>query len=255
MNPSGSAGCDLPAHFAGWNLDAEARAYIDFHAPRFRRLLGVIEDSVPAVGAIPGRMPGPVRILDIGPGLMTQFLRDCRQEWVVDSLGFADHRFPCRPCDRHIEFDLNDSPRRERRPTIPPHDLVLMTEVLEHLPTSPFEVVGFVAGLVAPGGRLVVQTPNACALPKRLRMLRGFNPYEMIRDVLRPTGHIREYTRAELLDIGAQAGLTPVFELHDNYFQRRTAASTLFRRLTPVIPRTWRDGMTVVFAKGAAHGA
>ena len=57
------------------------------------------------------------------------------------------------------------------------------------------------------GGVLVVQTPNAVSLPRRLAMLGGRNPYELIREDATNPGHFREYTAAELRRYAAVAGL------------------------------------------------
>jgi 2-polyprenyl-3-methyl-5-hydroxy-6-metoxy-1,4-benzoquinol methylase len=73
-----------------------------------------------------------------------------------------------------------------------------MAEVLEHVHTAPSLVLRFVASLLRPGGLLVLQTPNAVALGKRVGVLLGRNPYHLIREDPGVPGHFREYTRAEL---------------------------------------------------------
>lgn len=82
---------------------------------------------------------------------------------------------------QHVSFDLNDSQDPEHPPQVAPYDVVVMAEVIEHLYTAPTLVLTCVASWLVPGGRLVVQTPNAVALDKRVRLLCGRNPYESIR--------------------------------------------------------------------------
>jgi hypothetical protein len=81
-----------------------------------------------------------------------------------------------------------------------------MAEVLEHLYTAPRLVLDFVRRLLVAGGCLVLQTPNAASLPKRLKLLFGRNPFEMIRTDPQNPGHFREYTRKELQSLAAISG-------------------------------------------------
>jgi SAM-dependent methyltransferase len=52
-------------------------------------------------------------------------------------------------------------------------DLVLSCEVLEHLPLPPVDHIGVLAPLLAPGGHLVVTTPNRASLGSILKLLLG----------------------------------------------------------------------------------
>ena len=88
--------------------------------------------------------------------------------------------------------------RRARAAGMPRYDLVVFAEVIEHLHTSPVHTLAFVRGLLADAGVLILQTPNAASLPKRLKLLAGRNPYELIRADGGNPGHFREYTLAEL---------------------------------------------------------
>jgi len=77
--------------------------------------------------------------------------------------------------------------------------------VIEHLNTPPRRVLEFLAAQLAPGGWLVLTTPNAVWLKNRLRLLMGRNPFELLRDDR--SGHVREYTLAELAAAAGEAGL------------------------------------------------
>lgn len=238
---------DILGHFAGWALDDESLEYLRFHSRRYAILLRVVRDIAAALAAASGK---PLeRLLDVGPGLLTQFLRDSVPSVAIDSLGFADPRFPCRAGDRHTEYDLTRVADAASWPRAGRYDLIVMAEVLEHLPVAPLRVLELLSALLNAGGFLVIQTPNACSLPKRLRMLAGQNPFEMIRDAKGNPGHFREYTRRELARLAAATGLTVHASFTANYFKRDTPASRIFQALEPVIPPGLRDGITMVLRK------
>jgi 2-polyprenyl-3-methyl-5-hydroxy-6-metoxy-1,4-benzoquinol methylase len=97
-------------------------------------------------------------------------------------------------------FNLNDTPHSDI-PAEGTFDLICFNEVLEHLYTAPETVIPALVRLLRPGGTMVIQTPNAAALNKRLMLLIGRNPYERIRTDLTNPGHLRELTKAELAEI------------------------------------------------------
>ena len=238
MQPFARSADEIAAHFEGWDLDAETVEYLRFHARRYSVLLRALDRCQPQFAADPSH----VRLLDIGPGLFTQFLRDTRSDLVVDSLGFEDRRFAARARDAHIQVDLVECGDLDPDLDLEPYDVVIMAEVIEHLPICLDLTLRFVASLVRVGGVLVLQTPNACSLPKRLRMLRGHNPFEMIRESRSNPGHFREYTRRELASAAEPFGLQVLDECHANYFRRATLLSSLFRSVEGLVPRSWRDG-------------
>jgi SAM-dependent methyltransferase len=118
-----------------------------------------------------------------------------------------------------------------------------MGEVVEHLFRGPATVLGCVASFVRPGGHLIVQTPNAAAVHKRLRLLRGRSPAGPMPEDRSGDAHVHEYTRAELLDAGRAAGLEPVAAEAASYFG---PARMLVDR---VLPPGLRLGLTVTFRR------
>ena len=70
---------------------------------------------------------------------------------------------------------------------------------------------------LAPGGHLILQTPNATALAKRIRMLFGRNPYDPIREESGNPGHFHEHTVDELVRAVDEAGLEVTRVLTENY--------------------------------------
>ena len=227
--------------------------YLRFHLPRYESLYTAL---------LQRHRPG-MAILDIGISPFTDFLRD--RFGRVDSLGFGYDRPD--PRGDHYAFDLNDSadPSRWRR-DLPPYDIIVFAEVLEHLHTAPQQVLACLGALLAPGGLLFMQTPNAVALGKRARMLLGINPYELIREEPGNPGHFREYTPAELLAFLAQGRWQLEYFSYEHYFDRRYARhqdlSTLSLRrkgrilnlMDRLLPGTLRASMFLVARSGLPAG-
>lgn len=192
----------------GW----ENRAYEAFHAPRFAFLLRILKERSPGT---------PERVLDIGLSPFTASLARSLGS-PVDSLGLE---FDAELAHgRQYHFDLNDAQDDRRwRTDLGPYDVIVFAEVVEHLYTAPEKVLRYLHSLMAPGGALVLQTPNAAALRKRLKLLLGRNPYERIRLDRANPGHFREYTVEELHGILAQTGFSVRNTWMRYYFDSRFA--------------------------------
>jgi SAM-dependent methyltransferase len=160
----------------------------------------------------------------------------------VDTLGWFDDRFPRLDGERHVQHDLNEPDF----PELEGYDAVVCAEVIEHLHVPLVPVLRFLGGALAPSGRLVLQTPNATALPKRLRMLIGRNPYAPIRDEPANPGHFHEYTVGELRAALREGGLDVERLLTANYFNHGSPQNRLFRAVGPMLPSTLREGITIV---------
>jgi len=89
-------------------------------------------------------------------------------------------------------------------------DLVTMFSVIEHLHGSPAGVLEEIKRVLRPKGYLVLSTPNIASLQNRLRLLAGRTIHFPLRDWYygQPfTGHVREYTLAELYQMMGFLGL------------------------------------------------
>ncbi|HEV7528367.1 MAG TPA: class I SAM-dependent methyltransferase [Solirubrobacteraceae bacterium] len=111
-----------------------------------------------------------LRWLDIGCG-RGDLLRKLRDEWQPASLSGID---PIDWLDDDLRADVDfHRLAAEDADELAPADRVLLIEVIEHL-EAPWSALRSAARLVAPGGRLVVSTPNLATLRTRLELgLRG----------------------------------------------------------------------------------
>ena len=248
--------------------------YRAFHAPRYRYLLKVVERHLPA---------GNNGVLDVGLSPFTEILRP-KLGRPIDTLGLEPRgREPFSisayghdqepklkkapdPQSRHFQFDLDAlGDPRAPRPALPRYGVIVFAEVIEHLHTSPLLSLVFFREHLMDGGILVVQTPNAASLGKRVKLLAGMNPYEMIREDRSNPGHFREYTARELRRLAARAGFVVVNLDRQFYFDARHAdhaedggagasrplIGALKNVVYPLLPPFLREGITLVLRKEA----
>jgi trans-aconitate methyltransferase len=165
-------------------------AYVAFHRPRFAFVLNVLR----AAG-----VTASSRILDIGASQLTSLIAN-ELDVQVESMGMEDGART--DGFTHHRFDLNTvQDRSQWKMDLGPYDIIVFAEVLEHLYTAPELVLRYLRELIVPGGVLLLQTPNAVALRKRVKMAMGTNPFERIRVQRDNPGHFREYTAGELRQV------------------------------------------------------
>ena len=244
-----ATGQDVEAYFASWNLRAEVQDYLAFHSTRYTRLVAAAQAARAA-----GPADETAQILDVGTFLQTELLRRAVPDALIHSsshpaFGHWGGWGTLQEGAHHVSFDLNDTQDRARWPQVGPYDVVVMAEVIEHLYTAPTLVLACVASWLAPGGQLVLQTPNAVALDKRLRLLRGRHPYDAINEDPAKAGHFREYTIAELEAAADAAGLRLTRCTVENYFGLMTARRRALKRATQRLPESLRDGITATFQR------
>ena len=223
----------------------EADAYLRYHARRFALLADTTAELVHRPTA---------RILDVGPNLQTAWLRERLPQAHLDTMGFAHPLVPPREGERHVELDLNDVAGHTHDRGDERYEVVVLAEVIEHLHVPAELVLDYLATWLQPGGALLVQTPNAVALHKRLRMLMGVSPFEPIRLSKENPGHFHEFTLPELDDAARRAGLQPAGAITANYFGERTLPGRAYAGLGRLLPRTLRHGITAWYRRPAAAG-
>jgi trans-aconitate methyltransferase len=235
-----ASGDDLVETFAGLETYDEARDYLSFHRLRYRALVDTVDQLVDG--------QPDIHVLDVGPSFQTALLRRL-PGLRVSTLGFADPHFPPRDGETHTTFDLNDAQEPSRWPAPAGYHGLVLAEVIEHLYTSPTLVMAMLARLVRPDGWLLVQTPNAVALSKRVKMLAGRQPFEAIRREPSNPGHFREYTLAELKALAPDVGLRVESWSAAEYFAPSGRSQAAYRSLASLLPRTLRAGFTVLYRR------
>ncbi|MDT8322160.1 MAG: class I SAM-dependent methyltransferase [Xanthomonadales bacterium] len=230
--------------------DSKSNGYLHYHAPRYQRLLELLH-----------RHHKPeATLLDIGRTRFTTIasrsLSTC-----IDNLGFEPDGKTSTGFN--YQFDLNDAADESGwRRDLPQYDIVLFCEVIEHLYTSPSQVLRFIRTLLKPGGIMILQTPNAVVLHKRIVMLLGRNPYALISENTRNPAHFREYTRNELREYFRITGFDVLEQSAEAYFDyrytdhargssrphRALALLNWFYRITPA---SLRPGMCFVLQRPA----
>lgn len=221
-------------------LKQEELDYLRYHKERIAFNVKIVSEVLERAGA-----ESP-RLLDVGPHIQTTVLNECvGSEVVINTLGWKNERLVSESDFRqHFEFDLNNADTEALWPETEQHDVVVMAEVIEHLHTAPSLVINFLKEYVAPGGYLIIQTPNAVDAKKRLQMLRGEQPYEQIQEDLSNPGHFREYTKTELREYVEGEGL----DVEDIWYCDYWPQSGLRRLLELAVP-SLRRGITLFARK------
>jgi hypothetical protein len=233
--------------FADRALTGEESWYLDFNSPRYVFLLREVHRVAGALGKPDG---DGLRVLDIGPGFQTELVRGALPRATVDTLGFVNPLTSPRDGERHIQWDLNDAYWPERWPDTGPHDLVLMAEVIEHLYTSAGQVLAAIVSFMAQPAYLLLQTPNAVALHKRVQMLAGRHPFGPISDNRSNPMHFREYTTPELIAAAREVGLEPDGLFRANYFRRDSLTSRGYNAVSHLLPGSLRAGISLTLRRG-----
>ncbi|MGD0590859.1 MAG: methyltransferase domain-containing protein [Bacteroidota bacterium] len=221
-----------------------ARRYQINHHDRFFKTLEICKKIVPDPRA---------RVLDVGPSYFTTLLAQEYKD--VSTLGLdimTDHGGQRNASAialalPHVMFELNNSRDIRRWPKVArPFDLIVFAETLEHLYTAPEYSLAFLGSLLTEKGILLVTTPNAAMIMKRLiLLLKGKNPYEKIRLIGENPGHYREYTMKELLDIGTLCRLDPVYAEYINFYASANFIYGFLKRLKPA----FKDSFVIAFRR------
>jgi predicted SAM-dependent methyltransferase len=230
----------------------EQAEYLRFHLVRYRYLLDVVASYFPPAGVVAPdatKSRGDERrILDIGTGFEVDLLRQAFKV-PIDTAGFQHSGWPAREGETFYELNLNETDDLEKK-VDRKYPLIVMAEVLEHVYTAPELFLSKMKHWLQPGGFLIVQTPNAVFLPKRIKMLFGIHPFEKIRRNAGNPGHFREYTLSELIEIAHSAGFSVVSNSRKNYFSPASPLLRLLYSADFLWPPGFRAGITMVLKNG-----
>jgi len=197
---------------AGRPLIVGQAEYAQTHRERFFELMNAVSVLVRGIDS--------PRLLEFGPSEFSAMYGKLvpRLELVIadrpvapDYVGFTEAR--CRgqlACTEYIAVDLADRADMDAKlGARGGFDVVVLTEVLEHLPVHPVDVLARLVRLLAPGGALYLTTPNFFAQAHLDQLAKGENPCAVY-----PRGdenwdahhHYREYDAVELAAFIAAAG-------------------------------------------------
>ncbi|WP_083811931.1 class I SAM-dependent methyltransferase [Terriglobus saanensis] len=198
--------------------DQSRRNYLETHKTRFADILRLCRKQVPDASA---------RVLDIGRSELTAHLLNFYRN--VHTLGLdpliddGGHRETSEMVTvPHITFDLLNSQSVLSWPDCERFDLIVFSEVIEHLCVAPEFVLAALSSLLTERGILICTTPNAAEIGKRVRLVFGQNPYERLRLYSTNPGHVREYTRQELCSIAESVGLRCLQHSYFNWIQDKS---------------------------------
>lgn len=236
--------------------DKESLRYLKIHSKRYAFLLNKVSILRKSFS------DKYVSILDIGPSYLTEQLQKTLKNDTVYFMGYThpESRGGQLPesvsldPNRFIHCDLNGI--QKTKPSVPekPFSIIVFAEVIEHLYISPAIVLRYLGSILAPGGLIVLQTPNAVNLYNRLKMITGNNPFEMIRENSQNPGHYREYTKKELFSLAEECGFSVVDFIRSNYFgmDKVDIKLLLYKMLQSISGPSMKDGITIVLKKKCA---
>lgn len=222
------------------------RNYAALHEARFKSILQLCRKWVP---------DGSARVLDIGRSELTFYLSKFYSN--IHTLGLdltqddGGHREQSKmESVPHFTFDLLKSHEVSQWPQCGRFDLIVFSEVIEHLYEAPEFVFNALGSLLSEKGVLICTTPNAAEISKRGKLLLGQNPYDLIRLYQNNPGHVREYTREELCCVVERVGLKCVEHAYFNWlpYQGRNPVKAALRYLVRLYPR-FRSFQACVIAR------
>jgi SAM-dependent methyltransferase len=230
------------------------------HAKRYERLVSAVGGLVNEIQ----KRNRPVTILDVGPWWQTELFRRL-PDVHVNTMGLLEKPPPIdkpRSGELYFQQDLNRAVYEDYRADIPQHDLVIMAEVIEHLPVAPTHILRKVRKVLKPGGFLILSTPNAVSLGKRIKMLKGQCPYTVISEDPNYPSHFRECTLPELLKYADSCGFSCTrYDITNDWNWRnnpsldgemggvnirRAVADRVQQFLDSASPSTWRQSILMV---------
>lgn len=177
------------------------RVWVEVNLPRFARTLDLVPEGAPGQ-----------RCLELGarPFTFTLLLRRFRP-YALSLVDYfpsneREYRETLRLPSRGEEVDLVSRLCDVEREPLPFDDAsfagVVCCEVLEHLTADPVAMLAEIHRVLAPGGWLVLTTPNVANVVNLLHLAHGRNVYHPYESDFGPTWrHNREYTAAEVDDL------------------------------------------------------
>ena len=234
---------DVLALFSRFDLNDAESAYLEGQAQRIAYLRNLVQTYCTNI-------VGPADILDVGPHFLTRCIVDTIHPTPrISTIGFDyQNLLPMERVYRRAVLDVNDCgslPLPFEGNSI---DIILLCEIIEHLFIPPDVVYNFLKPLLKKSGFLIVGTPNAVSISKRLKMVMGENPYqELSPEYKSGMVHIREYTMKELRKYGEWAELNVHYEEYCDYWDQYHFIESQQITALEREDQLFRGGLTIVY--------
>lgn len=209
-------------------IDSNDRTYFNFHKRRFKKFDKFLESFEKKKS---GNKEN-IRVLEIGSHyLHTSILlssrlfqvdcMDVEEFWNLDFVKERAEKFTINPI---IENDISKLKNFENISN--KYDLVVFTEILEHITFNPIQFWKLIYQLLKPGGIIYISTPNAFALPNYVRNLKNLVTFQSagitVNEIFSKVTyghHWKEYSSKEIKHYFKQ--LSDDFEIEVNpYFYK-----------------------------------
>jgi SAM-dependent methyltransferase len=230
---------ELIRNFAGGPLLPWEEHYLDYHAARYLDTLAILG---------PGK---GLRLLDVGsfPGHLT--IAAHHLGYQVEGLTGKAESIPSLEMivDRLSRYSITTALADVETEPFPfsdgVFDVVLASEIIEHLHFNPYRLLKESFRVLKPGGRILITTPNIGRLENVIRLIKGLNIhseisgrfYESFSSIL-SARHIREFTASDLeYMLEAQNKETYRFEEVRLHFSKCLDPSLPWPRLAGLIDR------------------
>ena len=178
-------------------MDLDKQKEINYMLSNRCRLLKIVE-SIPSNNQ-------NINLLDIGTTPNTFFIKYLNPEFNVFSIDLTN-LMADRSRSKGIHFKACDLTKEQIPFENNYFDIVIFTEVLEHLFIPPNKVLMEIFRVLKENGILLFSVPNVAKLANRYKLMLGICPFENANcqlddDRVHGCGHIREYTMKEITEL------------------------------------------------------
>jgi 2-polyprenyl-3-methyl-5-hydroxy-6-metoxy-1,4-benzoquinol methylase len=211
--------------FRGY-MDSKFSKYVEILAPivaEYRR-----GSKVLSIGCGPCDLEAQLSRL----GYVVTCVDDLKDQWhLVDGNRDKIKEFASKSgIDLIVDSAENLSDRLKER-----FDIVLLVDVVEHIHGGPRELLNSIISRLRSGGLLVVETPNAVSLFKRMKVLCGMSSQVgsdfLFWSIGEYRSHFREYTRKEIERILTLENLVDIRTRMTNHALREVIVKGVAHRL------------------------
>jgi 2-polyprenyl-3-methyl-5-hydroxy-6-metoxy-1,4-benzoquinol methylase len=203
-------------------------------------------------------IPRPFRMLEIGGGQMALLRKALFNDDCVVADISQKYVAPLKEAGiEHITFNLMESEHPHIKEK---YDVVVMLEVIEHIPVPAYIVFKRIKALLSPGGILFLTTPNLFRVRNLIRMFLGveFLDRFMMPEPGQGLGHQLEYTADHLKWQLERAGMEILMLKHDSMGRTGHSSKARLARklLAPLDLRPkWRNALVAAARLNSSLGA